>query len=68
MKTPINSVLVDLYVGNTMLQAVLCPRCGTKIYPAELIKFHIRHHQDREETLEEELRKLHAAMGRMRLN
>lgn len=68
MKTTPSNVRVDLCVGDTMLQAVICLRCGTKIYPAELMKFHMQHHQDREETLEEELRKLHAAMGRMRLN
>ncbi len=68
MKTPIKNEVVDLSVGNKMVQAVICPSCGTKIYPAEVLEVHMQQHQRKENTLQEELRKLQAAMVRMRLN
>ncbi|HEV8344683.1 MAG TPA: hypothetical protein VGR30_20175 [Candidatus Binatia bacterium] len=66
METPISNVFVDIHVDNQTYRAAMCPRCGTKIYPANLLQAHLERHRRRDLALEEELRKLQLVMGRMR--
>ena len=51
---------------NNLLQAALCHRCGTKIYPASDMEAHMDRHQVKDMFLEGELKKLQYSMNRMR--
>lgn len=66
METPVSNVFIDIQVENETLRAVICQRCGTKIYPPRLLKSHIHYHRAKENFLEEEMRKLQLVMGRIR--
>jgi hypothetical protein len=51
---------------NNVLEAALCHRCGTKIYPVQHMEAHLDRHVLKDMYLEGELKKLQYAMGRMR--
>ena len=51
---------------NNIFHAVLCHRCGTKIYPAQEMEAHLDRHVIKDMFLEGELKKLQYSMGRMR--
>jgi predicted nucleic-acid-binding Zn-ribbon protein len=51
---------------NNIFDAVLCHRCGTKIYPAQQMEAHLDRHVIKDMFLEGELKKLQYSMGRMR--
>ncbi len=56
----------DIHVNDVVYQAAVCHRCGTKIYPIELLDAHLDRHQVKDLYLEGELKRLQYAMGRMR--
>ena len=66
MNTSVSNVFVDIYVGNAIFRAVICDQCGTKVYPADMLKYHRQYHERRDQMLDEELRKIHKTMDRMR--
>lgn len=66
MENSITNVFVDIQVENQTYRAAMCPRCGTKIYPANVLQAHLERHRRRDLVLEEELRKLQLVMCRMR--
>ncbi len=51
---------------SNIFHAVLCHRCGTKIYPAQQMEAHLDRHVIKDMFLEGELKKLQYSMGRMR--
>ena len=61
-----NQEFSDINCDNGIYQAAVCHRCGTKIYPAEMLEPHLDRHQIKDLYLEGELRRLQYAMGRMR--
>jgi predicted nucleic-acid-binding Zn-ribbon protein len=66
METPITAETAEIQVESATYQAAVCPRCGTKFYPAESLEAHMDRHQLRDLFLEGELKKLQLAMGKMR--
>ena len=56
----------DIRYANNIFEAVVCHRCGAKMFPAELLEAHLDRHQVKDMFLEGELKKLQYAMGRMR--
>ncbi len=56
----------NIHVNDVVYQAAVCHRCGTKIYPIELLDAHLDRHQVKDLYLEGELKRLQYAMGRMR--
>ncbi|HWO43122.1 MAG TPA: hypothetical protein VNO43_15075 [Candidatus Eisenbacteria bacterium] len=56
----------EIRVESLTYRAAVCPRCGTKFYPAETLDAHMDRHQLRDLFLEGELKKLQLAMGKMR--
>jgi hypothetical protein len=66
METPITSEFSDIHYDNGIYHAAICQRCGTKIYPAELLEGHMDRHQIKDLYLEGELKKLQFVMERMR--
>jgi hypothetical protein len=66
METPSGTEYSDIHYDNGIYHAVVCHRCGAKMYPAELLDAHMDRHQLKDLFLEGELRKLQYAMGRMR--
>jgi hypothetical protein len=57
---------IQISCENSTYNAALCQRCGTKIFPAELLDAHLDRHQIKDLYLEGELKKLQFAMARMR--
>ena len=51
---------------SNIFHAVLCHRCGTKIYPAQQMEAHLDRHVIKDMFLEGELKNLQYSMGRMR--
>ncbi|HEY7166838.1 MAG TPA: hypothetical protein VIB79_19895 [Candidatus Binatia bacterium] len=66
METATETQFSDIHCDSGIYQAAVCHRCGTKIYPAELLEPHLDRHQLKDLFLEGELKKLQYAMGRMR--
>lgn len=66
METSNSTEYFDIHFNNETYPAAVCPRCGTKIYPATLLEAHMDRHQLKDLYLEGELRRLQYAMGRMR--
>jgi hypothetical protein len=66
METSIATEYSDICCDNGTYHAVVCHRCGTKIYPEELLEPHLDRHQVKDLYLEGELKRLQFAMGRMR--
>ncbi len=66
MKTSASNVFEDIYVKNAIFRAVICDQCGTKVYPTDVLKYHLQYHERKDQFIEEELRKLHKTMDRMR--
>ena len=66
METAIAMESSDIHFDNGVYPAVVCHRCGIKIYPAELLEPHLDRHQIKDLYLEGELKRLQFAMGRMR--
>jgi hypothetical protein len=62
----INQEFSDIYFDNAIYQAAVCHRCGSKIYPAQMLESHLDRHQIKDLYLEGELKRLQYAMGRMR--
>ena len=56
----------EIHHENTTYQAVVCHRCGAKMFPAELLEAHMDRHQIKDMYLEGELKKLQYSMNRMR--
>ena len=56
----------NIQFNDVVYQAAVCHRCGTKIYPIELLDAHLDRHQVKDLYLEGELKRLQYAMGRMR--
>ncbi len=56
----------NIHFNDIVYQAAVCHRCGTKIYPVELLDAHLDRHQVKDLYLEGELKRLQYAMGRMR--
>ncbi len=66
MKTSGSNVFEDIHVKNAIFRAVICDQCGTKVYPADGLKYHQQYHERRDQILDEQIRKLHKSMDRMR--
>jgi predicted nucleic-acid-binding Zn-ribbon protein len=66
METQINDESNDIRYENNTFPAVVCQRCGARMFPAELLEAHLDRHQIKDMFLEGELKKLQYAMGRMR--
>jgi len=66
METSIASEFSDIHCDNETYHAAVCHRCGSKIYPAELLEPHLDRHQIKDLYIEGELKRLQFAMGRMR--
>jgi hypothetical protein len=66
METSIASEFSDIQCDNETYHAAVCHRCGSKIYPAELLEPHLDRHQIKDLYIEGELKRLQFAMGRMR--
>lgn len=66
METPVAAEYTEINCENSTYQAAVCRRCGTKIFPAELLDAHLDRHQIKDLYLEGELKKLQFAMARMR--
>ena len=66
METQVSNLFIDIHVENTLLRAALCQQCGAKIYPAGLLQLHFKYHENKRRLLEEELKKVQIAMGRIR--
>jgi hypothetical protein len=66
VEAPFTPEISEIQVESATYPAAVCPRCGTKFYPAELLDAHMDRHQLRDLFLEGELRKLQLAMGKMR--
>ena len=66
MKTSASNVFEDIYVNNAIVRAVICDQCGTKVYPADVLKYHQQYHERKDQIRDEEVRKLHKVMDRMR--
>ncbi|MGH7823650.1 MAG: C2H2-type zinc finger protein [Candidatus Binatia bacterium] len=66
MEALIASETAEIQVESLIYRAAVCPRCGTKFYPAESLEAHMDRHQLRDLFLEGELKKLQLAMGKMR--
>ena len=66
METATEIKFLDIQCDSGTYHAAVCHRCGTKIYPAELLEPHLDRHQIKDLFLEGELKKLQYAMGRMR--
>ena len=60
------SQVYDIHFENATYQAVVCHRCGAKMFPVELLEAHMDRHQLKDMFLESELKKLQYAMNRMR--
>jgi hypothetical protein len=66
METSETAEYIQISCENSTYNAALCQRCGTKIFPAELLDAHLDRHQIKDLYLEGELKKLQFAMARMR--
>jgi len=66
MESSITAEYSDIHCDNGIYHAAVCHRCGTKIYPADLLEPHLDRHQVKDLYLEGELKRLQFAMGRMR--
>lgn len=66
MESSISTQFSDIRYEDGTYQAAVCQRCGTKIYPVELLDAHMDRHQIKDLYLEGELKKLQFAMARMR--
>lgn len=66
METLENTGNSNIHVNDVVYQAAVCQRCGTKIYPIELLDAHLDRHQVKDLYIEGELKRLQYAMGRMR--
>ena len=66
METSETAEYIQISCENSTYNAALCHRCGTKIFPAELLDAHLDRHQIKDLYLEGELKKLQFAMARMR--
>lgn len=49
------------------LRAAQCRQCGTKIYPASLLRRHVLRHRVRQRWFSAELKKLQSTFSRMRV-
>ena len=56
----------DIQFEKVRFQAVVCHRCGAKMFPPELLEAHMDRHQLKDMYLQGELKKLQYAMNRMR--
>lgn len=66
METVENTEHSNIQFDDVVYEAAVCHRCGTKIYPIELLDAHMDRHQVKDLYLEGELKRLQYAMGRMR--
>jgi hypothetical protein len=66
MESQIGSEFSDIRYEDGTYHAAVCQRCGTKIFPADLLEAHMDRHQLKDLYLEGELKKLQFAMARMR--
>jgi ribosomal protein S27AE len=61
----VNEVYEIQYEKDTF-RAVVCHRCGAKMFPAELLEAHMDRHELKDMYLQGELKKLQYSMNRMR--
>lgn len=66
MESTMGIEFTDIRYEDGTYHAAVCHRCGTKIFPAELLEAHMDRHQLKDLYLEGELKKLQFAMARMR--
>jgi hypothetical protein len=66
METSATAEYIQISCENSTYNAAVCHRCGTKIFPVELLDAHLDRHQIKDLYLEGELKKLQFAMARMR--
>ena len=66
METSATAEYIQISCENSTYKAAVCHRCGTKIFPVELLDAHLDRHQIKDLYLEGELKKLQFAMARMR--
>jgi hypothetical protein len=66
METAETAEYIQISCENSTYNAAVCHRCGTKIFPVELLDAHLDRHQIKDLYLEGELKKLQFAMARMR--
>ena len=66
MEFPTSTEFSDIRYEDGTYHAAVCQRCGTKIFPPDLLEAHMDRHQLKDLYLEGELKKLQFAMARMR--
>jgi len=66
MESAIDQEFTDIQYEKDTFHAVVCHRCGAKMFPAELLEAHMDRHELKDMYLQGELKKLQYAMNRMR--
>lgn len=66
MESVINEDSLAIRFENEIFAAAVCPRCGAKMFPAELLESHMDRHELKDIYLRSELKKLQYSMNRMR--
>jgi hypothetical protein len=56
----------QIEIAGEELPAVICPRCGAKLYPAALLRGHLAHHRARDVQYRRDLIPLRQTLKRMR--
>lgn len=66
MESATSHNLHEIQYDKDTFRAVVCHRCGAKMFPAELLEAHMDRHQLKDMYLQGELKKLQYSMNRMR--
>jgi ribosomal protein S27AE len=66
MESAISQEFYEIQYEKDTFRAVVCHRCGAKMFPAELLEAHMDRHELKDMYLQGELKKLQYSMNRMR--
>lgn len=66
MDASISNLFTEIHVEKEIIRAAMCQRCGAKIHPPKLLRLHLHYHQAKDLFVAGELKKLQAAMGKMK--
>jgi ribosomal protein S27AE len=66
MESATTQEFYDIQYEKATFHAVVCHRCGAKMFPAELLEAHMDRHELKDMYLQGELKKLQYSMNRMR--
>lgn len=66
MESMISESSYAIQYENETFHAVICSRCGAKMFPVELLEAHMDRHELKDMYLQSELKKLQYSMNRMR--